>query len=119
MGRMRHSIHCNWNPERINSKLQLVFGQGLTDFLELKAKRKKSREEICKTPSKTSRLDPTHVPVATVPLFENGRHFGEKVVPLKRSVSEPPVKTEIKTELPDSDDFGQLLPNVHVKSEPL
>ena len=72
-----------------------------------------------KTPSKTSRLDPAHVPVATVPLFENGRHVGEKVVPLKRSISEPPVKTEIKTELPDSGDFGQLLPNVHVKSEPL
>ena len=60
-------------------------------------------------------------PVTKVPLFENGRLFGEKVVPLKRSISEPPVKTEIKTEpdLADSEDFGQLLPNVHVKSEPL
>jgi len=109
MGRMRHSIHCNWNPERIN---------------KLKAKRKKSREDICKTPSKSSRLDSTHVPppsVTKVPLFENGRKFGEKVVPLKRSISEPPIKSEIKTEpiSAESDDFGQLLPNVHVKSEPL
>merc|ERR1712187_888073 len=68
MGLMRHSIHCNWNPERIN---------------KLKAKRKKSREEVSKpAPPKSCRLNSTSVPPSsfvtkTTPLYENGRLIGE------------------------------------------
>jgi len=116
MGRMRHSIHCNWNPERIN---------------KLKAKRKKSREEVSKpAPPKSCRLNSTSVPPSsfvtkTTPLYENGRLIGEKVMSLKRSISEPnhyaPIKADcVKTELVEEDHIcRELLPNVHVKSEPL
>jgi len=119
MGRMRHSIHCNWNPERIN---------------KLKAKRKKSREEVSKcTPPKTCRLSDAAVPQSSsdnfksTPLYENGRLIGEKVMPLKRSISEPnhhytvpDVKVDIKIEQIEEDSvYRELLPNVHVKSEPL
>ena len=100
---------------------------------ELKAKRKKSREEVSKpTPPKSCRINSTSVPPSsfnhmtkTTPLYENGRLIGEKVVSLKRSISEPnhyaPIKADcIKTELVEEDHIcRELLPNVHVKSEPL
>ena len=98
---------------------------------ELKAKRKKSREEVSKpAPPKSCRLNSTSVPPSsfvtkTTPLYENGRLIGEKVMSLKRSISEPnhyaPIKADcVKTELVEEDHIcRELLPNVHVKSEPL
>lgn len=132
MGRMRHSMHCNWNPERIN---------------KLKAKRKKSREDsVIEKANRVDgrrvkcRLKSVDVPLKTelfqsTPLYnESGTLIGQKMVPLKRSMSEPSgssllversvpndVKTEVKLERIEQEDPSQvseLLPNVNVKTEP-
>ena len=63
----------------------------------------------------------------STPLYENGRLIGEKVMPLRRSISEPnhhyagpDVKVDIKIEQIEEENVcRELLPNVHVKSEPL
>ena len=116
---------------------------------ELKAKRKKSREDsVIEKANRVDgrrvkcRLKSVDVPHKTelfqsTPLYnESGTLIGQKVVPLKRSMSEPAgsssvvdrsvpklpdVKTEVKLEPIEQEDPSQvseLLPNVNVKSEP-
>jgi len=116
VGRMRHSMHCNWNPDRIS---------------KLKAKRKKSKEEneaprgrstkmklsMSHSFPKSSHLHEKNLlnpqSYRSIPLFENGIQFGKKLIPNNRldyhggaaifNEKTNNIKIEVKTECPDSD----------------